>query len=96
MAEPPRRVGVTGAAGYIAGRLIDKLVGLESVESILATDVRPSSVSPSPKVEFLRQDVGVPFPDLFVGRDLDTVVHLAYVLNPGHNRRSARRVGPRS
>lgn len=95
MNEPPRRVGVTGAAGYIAGRLIEGLIGLESVERILATDVRPSSVSQSPKVEFLRQDVGDPFPDLFVGRELDAVVHLAYVLNPGHNRRAARRVNVR-
>ena len=92
MSEPPRRVGVTGAAGYIAGRLIERLVGLDSVERILATDIRPSSVSQSPKVEFLRQDVGEPFPDLFVGRELDAVVHLAYILNPGHDRRAARRV----
>ena len=92
MSEPPRRIGVTGAAGYIAGRLIERLAGLESVERVLATDIRPSSVSQSPKVEFLRQDVGDPFPDLFVGRELDAVVHLAYILNPGHNRRKARRV----
>ena len=92
MSEPPRRVGVTGAAGYIAGRLIERLVGLESVERILATDVRPSRVGQSPKIEFLHQDVGDPFPDLFVGRELDAVVHLAYILNPGQDRRAARRV----
>ena len=77
MSDLPRRVGVTGAAGYIAGRLIDGLVALESVESVLATDIRQPQSIPSPKVEFLRQDVGEPFPDLFVGRELDAVVHLA-------------------
>ena len=92
MSEAPRRIAVTGGAGYIAGRLIERLVGLESVEHVLATDIRPSSVKQSPKVEFLQQDVGDPFPDLFVGRKLDAVVHLAYVLNPGHNRWTARRV----
>ncbi len=92
MSDLPRRVGVTGAAGYIAGRLIDGLVALKSVESVLATDIRQPQSIPSPKVEFLRQDVGEPFPDLFVGRELDAVVHLAYVLNPGHDRRAAHRV----
>jgi UDP-glucose 4-epimerase len=92
MSEPPRRVAVTGASGYIARRLIERLVGLEGVERVLATDIRPSSGPQVPKVEFLRQDVGDPFPDLFVGRELDAVVHLAYILNPRHNRRTARRV----
>ena len=92
MSEPPRRIAVTGASGYIAGLLIERLVGLQSVERVLATDIRPSRVGQLPKVEFLRQDVGDPFPDLFVGRELDAVVHLAYILNPGHKRLKARRV----
>ncbi len=92
MSDPPQRVGVTGAAGYIAGRLIQRLVAMESVQSVLATDIRQPRPIPSPKVEFVRQDVGEPFPELVAGRELDTVVHLAYVLRPGHDRRAAHRV----
>ncbi len=92
MPELPRRLAVTGAAGYIATRLIEALTRGAKIDSVLAIDRRPPKLVDSDKVEYLRQDVADSFPDLFVGRDIETVVHLAYDLNPGHDREAVWRV----
>ncbi len=88
----PRRLAVTGAAGYIATRLIEALTRGAKIDSVLAIDRRRPPTSDRGEVEYLRLDVGDPFPDLFVGRGIDTVVHLAYDLNPGHDRKAVWRV----
>ncbi len=92
MDESPLRIAVTGASGYIAGRLIRKLQGSERVAGILATDIRPPSVQFSRKVKFMYWDVTVPRPDLFADHRIDTVVHLAFILNPARRKTHARRV----
>ena len=89
------RVAVTGAAGYIGGRLIRRLETDETVDSILALDVRPPSLAFSGKTEFSRLDVSEPFPDLFREMGINSVVHLAYVLAPGRRAGAARRVNVR-
>ena len=93
MSEPPRRILVTGACGYLAGRIIQRLEKLVGVDQILATDIRsPQSKFSSNKVAFQSLDVCEPFPDLLREHRIESVVHLAYVMNPGHNRRAAWRV----
>ena len=92
MADVRRRVAVTGAAGYIGGRLVQRLEQDDSVESVLALDVSPESTRYSDKVESIRQDITEPFSSLFSEHQIDAVVHLAYVLNPGHRRSAGRRV----
>ncbi len=87
-----RRIAVTGAAGYVAGRLIAALEGDDSIEKILATDLRPLEHHFSPKVVFRQQDILAPMASLLADEGVDSVVHLAYVLNPGHRRDHARRV----
>ena len=89
------RVAVTGAAGYIGGRLIRRLETDETVASILALDVRPPPRAFSGKTEFSRLDVSEPFPDLFREHGINSVVHLAYVLAPGRRAEAARRVNVR-
>ena len=89
------RVAVTGAAGYIGGRLIRRLETDETVASILALDVRPPPRAFSGKTDFSRLDVSEPFPDLFRERGINSVVHLAYVLAPGRRAEAARRVNVR-
>ena len=92
MAESPRRIAVTGAAGYIGSLLIRRLEESDAVGGVLALDVR-EPVSPfGDSVSFVRQDVSQPFPDLFAEHDVDTVVHLAYVLRQGRDREANRRV----
>ena len=92
MAEPPRRIAVTGASGYIGSMLIHRLEESEAVGTILALDVREPGAPFGNGVSFVRQDVSQPFPELFAEHEVDTVVHLAYVLRQGRDREANRRV----
>ena len=92
MAEPPRRIAVTGAAGYIGSLLIRRLEKIDAVGAILGLDVRDPSPPFGDNVSFVRQDVSQPFPQLFAEHDVDTVAHLAYALRPGRDREANRRV----
>ena len=92
MAEKPRIIAVTGASGYVGTVLIRHLVEREDVGRILAIDVREPNQALSNKVSFVRQDVSEPFPGLFAAHEVDTVVHLAYVLRQSRNREANRRV----
>ena len=92
MGEKLRRIAVTGSSGYVGTVLIRHLVEREDVGGIVAIDVREPSQNLGSKVSFVRQDVSEPFPGLFAEHNVDTVVHLAYVLRQGRNRQSNRRV----
>ena len=88
---PVRRVAITGAAGYVGGALVRRLERVDEIERVLAIDVRPVTDRHTSRVTFVRQDVTVPMTDLLVEHRIDTVVHLAFVLNPGRDRAAARR-----
>ncbi|MDE2716222.1 MAG: NAD-dependent epimerase/dehydratase family protein [Chloroflexota bacterium] len=92
MSEKSRRIAVTGASGYVGTVLIRELVERKDVDGILAIDVREPRQDLGGKVSFVRQDVSEPFPGLFAEHEIDTVVHLAYLLRQGRNREANRRV----
>ena len=92
MTDSPLRVAVTGASGYIGSRLIRHLQASEDVEFILAMDIRPPNFDLSDSVAFVQHDIGDPFPGLFARHRIGSVVHLAYLLNPGRRRHVSRRV----
>ena len=92
MSDMPLRIAITGASGYIAGRLIARLRESSSVSHILATDVRPPSIQLSRKVKFASWDVAESRPDIFSSHRIDTVIHLAYILDPARRKTRARRV----
>ena len=93
MSDAPSRIAVTGACGYLAGRIIRRLQVIAGVDYILATDIRlPGEEFSSKKVEFRKLDVSEPFPDLLREHRIESVIHLAYVMNPGHDRRAAWQV----
>ena len=76
----PLSVAVTGASGFLASRLIEKLCGDERVGSVLGFDVRPPAFS-HPKFVFDQIDVrDAALERRFQG--VDTVVHLAFVMDP--------------
>ena len=92
MSNTGRRIVVTGASGYIGAGLVRALAGADGVEMVLATDIVPPR-SPLPaNAVFVHQDVSQPFKGLFTGHGIDTVVHLAYIMQPDRDREAARRV----
>jgi len=86
-----KRVAVTGAAGYIGRRLIDHIVADPAVERVLALDVRPLA-HPSAKVTFVQHDVTKPMAGLFREQGIEAAAHLAFILNPVHDREREREV----
>ena len=92
MASALRRVAVTGASGRCAAGLLDRLERDPSVELILAIDIRPLPRRRGPKVAFHSRDVADSMGTLLVEHAIDTVVHLAFAMSPGHDRAASRRV----
>ena len=85
------RVAVTGAAGSVGAALVERLAGSDGVDGIVALDVLPVS-APHPKVTAFRRDIREPIADVLGAHGVDAVVHLAFLLRPGHDRQAARRV----
>ncbi len=83
---------MTGAAGYVGSLLLRRLAKRESVDTILAVDVRELSEAFPDTVSLVRRDVSQPFPWLLAEHSIDTVVHLAYELRQGRDREANRRV----
>ena len=92
MSSAIRRVAITGASGYVASMLMNRLEREAGIERVLALDVRPLRVKSSSKVVFRQHDVTTPMADLLVEHEIDAVAHLAYVLRPGHNRAAIERI----
>ncbi len=86
------RVAVTGASGYVGGRLISELESDPNVAAVLALDIMPPPRTRSDKVRFVRVDVTQPFPNLFAEHGIYTVAHLAYVMDPRRRPSAAWRV----
>ena len=85
------RIAVTGAAGTVGARLVERLAGSDDVDGIVAFDVLPVGAS-HPKVAAIRRDIREPIADTLREHGVDVVAHLAFVLRPGHDRKAARRV----
>lgn len=85
-------IAVTGSSGYIGTALIRKLEEQDWVKNILAIDIRPPHQSFSSRVTFVQQNVRSSMAELFRKHSIDTVVHLAFILQPGHNERDIRAI----
>jgi UDP-glucose 4-epimerase len=78
-------VAITGAGGYIARQLILFLEKQAWCRKILGTDVVVPGIQ-SAKLEFYNCDIrGPELLDFWKDRDIDTMVHLAFVMNPIHD-----------
>ncbi|MCH7625488.1 MAG: NAD-dependent epimerase/dehydratase family protein [Chloroflexi bacterium] len=92
MTSSGHRILVTGASGYVGRTLIRRLEQESGVEHILATDVRPLEGEYSTKVRFIRHDVTDPIHGLLQDHDINSVAHLAFVLKPGRDSATVRKV----
>ena len=86
MSDTIRRIAITGASGYIGSQLIKRLQDDDSIDRILAFDIRPMKFNVSPKVIFLKQDITYPMAESLKQSKIQAVAHLAFVLSPSHNR----------
>lgn len=86
MGDQARRVAVTGAAGYIGTSLIKRLEHEEAVEKVVALDIRYPENPFGPTVTFHSQDVTAPMAEVLAEHDIDSVIHLAFVMRPRDNR----------
>ena len=86
----PRVIAVTGASGYIGGRLVEQLLAQAEVARVLAIDVRPSALEHD-KLTFVRHDVTEPLDGLFAEQRVEAVAHLAFVLRQLRDRTEGRR-----
>lgn len=78
-------VAVTGCSGYIGSRLLRFMDGSEKVSKIIGVDVNPPRYS-TDKMDFHHMDVRDPaLTNLFSLNDVQTVVHLAFIVNPLHD-----------
>ncbi len=85
------RVAVTGAAGFVGAGLVARLAASDDVEHIVALDILPVDTD-HPKVVAFQQGIQQPTADILRRYGVDAVVHLAFVLRPGHDREASRRV----
>ena len=84
-------VAVTGASGYIGTRLLHELETEEYLAKVVAIDTKPLPV-PFRHVSLERMDITHPLDDLFKEDQVDTVVHLAFIMKPGRGRRESEEV----
>jgi len=78
-------IAITGASGYIGQHLIAHLENQDWCTQILGTDIKEPDIASS-KLTFLQRDIRDPFlVDAWKDRQIHTLVHLAFVLNPIHN-----------
>jgi UDP-glucose 4-epimerase len=82
------RTLITGGAGYIGSRLVERLAARDDVDEVVVADVAPPRIM-LPKVRYERLDVReAPACRELLGRVApDTLVHLAFIVNPIHDER---------
>jgi UDP-glucose 4-epimerase len=88
----PSNVAVTGACGFFGQNLIKRLIGLDGIERIVATDVREPTLPDDEKIVFQQLDVREPHDDLYSSHGVEAIFHLAYIVRPPRNPSEARTV----
>ena len=89
--DPDRRVvAVTGAHSFLGEQVIRRLEQDRRYHKILAIDIRKPTI-PSQKTKFFKVDLTLPNADgelahIFTKEKVDTLVHLAFLSKPSHNR----------
>ncbi|MDO9111167.1 MAG: NAD-dependent epimerase/dehydratase family protein, partial [Desulfatirhabdiaceae bacterium] len=77
---------VTGAAGYIGGRMVEVLFKRNWIKTVVGTDINQAKQKSS-KYRFIKRDILEPMDDIINDHKIDTVIHSAYVLPPIHNKK---------
>ncbi len=79
-----KNIFITGASGYLGGKIARALSAHEQVQHIVGLDIRKPDFQLD-NFTFFNQDVREPVTDILKDYDIDTVIHAAYVFAPGHD-----------
>lgn len=87
-------VALTGAAGYMGQKLLQRLNQEKTVENIVAIDQKEIKREElADKISFYRRDIRDPdILKLFSELKVDTIIHMAFVLNPLRDREKMRSI----
>ncbi len=86
MADDAKSVAITGASGYIGSRLLRRLEDEEGIQKLVAIDLH-SPIEPIHNMAAFRMDVAEPIDSALLAHRVTTLVHLAFITQPGRNRR---------
>jgi len=86
-----KNVLITGVSGYLGTLLLKRLAQEPEVEHITGLDVKEPSFQ-SPKFTFIKHDVRQPFSSVFVENSIDTAIHLAFIVAPIRDVKTAHEV----
>ncbi len=91
MADDTKAVAITGASGYIGSRLLRRLEDEEGIRKLVAIDVH-SPTEPIHNMAAYRMDVAEPIDSALLAHRVTTLVHLAFITQPGRNRREVNSI----
>jgi UDP-glucose 4-epimerase len=80
-----RNVCITGASGYIGGKLAGFLARKDEVAQIIGLDIHPPKGAML-KFRFFQRDVRENIDDILKSHTIDTLIHTAFVVPPIHNK----------
>jgi UDP-glucose 4-epimerase len=91
MADETKAVAITGASGYIGSRLLRRLEDEEGIRKLVAIDIH-SPTEPIHNMAAYRMDVAEPIDSALLAHRVTTLVHLAFITQPGRNRREVNSI----
>ena len=91
MTDDTKAVAITGASGYIGSRLLRRLEDEEGIRKLVAIDVH-SPTEPIHNMAAYRMDVAEPIDSALLAHRVTTLVHLAFITQPGRNRREVNSI----
>jgi UDP-glucose 4-epimerase len=81
-----KNILITGISGYLGTRLTEELTQRRDIEKIVGIDISPPPDKSASKVLFYKKDIRDPdIGELIVQHQIDTVLHLAFVVQPIHD-----------
>lgn len=92
--ESNRRVLITGAAGFLGEATLDRLTSSDPSLLAVCVDRRQTEGPPGETRRFISlvHDVTQPFDEILAANSIDTVIHLAFVMQPQRDPTLAHRV----
>ncbi|MGD0211440.1 MAG: NAD-dependent epimerase/dehydratase family protein, partial [Desulfomonilia bacterium] len=79
-----KHILITGVSGYFGQKLVSFFDTKKEIERIYGIDIKPPAFN-SPKLTFIKCDVRSNLGEVFQDRNIDCVIHAAYILPPIHN-----------